>query len=113
MKVEEYESVKKWFEKGDYTPKTENKYKAYMDTFCYILNKTPDELANLTTEKALEAQIHLATIMKEKLHLREYSITNRVTTLHGFWRANGVALTDLIMKYHGTSWLRHARIEEK
>jgi hypothetical protein len=76
-----------------------------MKLFCQILNKTPDELAKLSSEQALEAQIKVATVMKERLHLREYSITNRVCALHSFWRSNGVVLTEDIMTYKGTPWL--------
>lgn len=106
MKTEEYDSVKKWFEKGayghPYSPKTQKAHKHYMDMFCYILNMTPDKLANLSPEKALEAQIKVAAVMKEELHLRAVSIAQRVNALHSFWRANGVVVTEDMMVYKGS-----------
>ena len=105
MKTEEYESVKKWFTEGTYTETTKKGYIERMDVFCYILKMTPDELAKLSPEQALKAQQDLAKIMKEKLHYREYSISQCMTSLHSFWRANGLLLTDSIMKYEGTPWL--------
>jgi hypothetical protein len=116
LKTEEYDSVKKWFEEGTYghpfSPETRKVYKKYMDTFCRILNMTPDELAKLSPEQALEAQIKVATVMKEQIRLRELSITNRVCALHSFWRANDVVITEDIMEYKGTPWLwRKRRVE--
>jgi hypothetical protein len=109
LKTEEYESVKKWFTEGDYEDTTAKKYVEYMDTFCYILNMTPDELANLSPEQALEAQIKLATILKEKLHFREVTVHMRITVLHSFWRYNGLELTEPIKTFAGTSWLKRKK----
>lgn len=58
MKIEEYDSVKTWFTKPNeerrYMSSTEHGYIEYMALFCYIENKTPDDLAHLDPEKALE-----------------------------------------------------------
>ena len=109
MKIEEYNSVKKWFTKGvhghPYSHKTVKPFVGFMNMFCHILNKTPDELAKLSSEQALEAQIKLATVMKEELGFREVTIYQRMGVLHSFWRANNVQVTDDIIRYKGTSWL--------
>jgi site-specific recombinase XerD len=113
LKIEDYESVKKWFARANgetrYKAKTGEIYVKYMKLFCSLSNRTPNQLADVTSEEALKIQIGLATMMKEKLELREYSITQRINALHSFWRYNGVKLTDDIMQYSGTPWLMRER----
>lgn len=110
--MREYKSVQKWFTYKPYETTTKHTYLEYMAMFCGLLHKTPDELANVSSEEALKLQIDLATVMKEELGLREYSITQRINALHIFWKANGVFLTKDIKKYSGTPWLMRERARE-
>ena len=98
------DAVKTWFTKRHYTEKTETVYRGYMDMFCKILNKTPDEFITFSEPKALEIQCQLANTMK-KWGLRKRSIAQRINVLHGFWRANHVQVTEKMMKYAGTEWV--------
>lgn len=103
--MREFKSVQKWFTRKDYKTATKHTYLEYMAMFCGLTHKTPDELADVNSEEALNLQINLATAMKEELGLREYSITQRINALHSFWKANGATLTEDIMRYLGTPWL--------
>jgi hypothetical protein len=107
--MREYKSVKNWFSVREYEKQTEITYIGYIATFCGLLGRNPDELVNVTSEEALKMQQRLATLMKEELGLREYSITQRINALHSFWRSNGVQVTDDIMHYRGTPWLKRKR----
>ncbi len=94
--LESYEAVKKWlvdpFGKRCYRRSTETMYLNYLATLCDLAGKTPDELAHLNGNDALKLQVELAIVMKEKLRLRETSITHRINAMHCFWRANGIFL---------------------
>ena len=95
MKIEEYDSVKKWFAYRPYTDKTKKLHVRYMKIFCSLTNKTPDELVSV---KTLEAGDDLRGIigsgMRHKLKLGTTSIELRLNALNQFFRANGVPVKD-------------------
>ena len=104
--MREYESIQKWFADDRYTKHTENTYLGYITMFCCIVHKNPDELADVTSEEALNLQKKLVNVMREEFDLRIISIIQRIAPLHMFWRINGVEVTDDMMKYKGTPRLR-------
>jgi hypothetical protein len=73
--------------------------------WCSLTDKTPNELARVDAEAALKLQVQIAVGMK-KLRLKDHSAIMRITSLHVFWRSNGLMLTAPIMKYDGLPWLQ-------
>ena len=104
--MKDYESVQKWFSSRSCAERTKSVYLEYVALMCGLLHKTPNQLANVNTKEALGLQVELAGAMKQELKLSNRSITQRLNALHSFWRANGVHLTEGIMKYKGAPHLR-------
>ena len=101
--MREFKSVQKWFAVKNYKVSTQAGYSEYMAIFCGILGKTPDELANVTSEEALKIQQKLIDVMLNEFGLRTTTVTFRITALHVFWRVNGVEVTPAMMGYEGSS----------
>jgi hypothetical protein len=98
VKIEEYESVKKWFawkQPKPYTDKTNKLHVGYMKIFCVLTNKTPDELVSVKTlEAGNDLRGIIASGMRHKRKLGTTSIEVRVNAFNEFFRANGVSVGD-------------------
>lgn len=86
--VEKHPSVKKWFlaRKKPYAVSTQLEYIEYMQLWCKLSGKTPDELANC---KDIDEQRGIIADGMRKLGLAVRSVTDRTNALNGFWKANG------------------------
>lgn len=115
--VSRFGSIQKWFRRGKkpYTFETMKVYVNYMQMFCNILHKTPDQIisdirdADRPIDEIENTEKKLAFYMITKIKLR--SIQQRLNAFHSFLRANGIRLTPEIMKQVRSKIVTHRGLE--
>jgi len=100
MKIEEYmqkhPSVQTWFlnkakSKKPYEPSTKKEYVEWMELWCSLTGKTPDELASC---KEIDEMRGIIAEGMRKHPLSINSVTHRLNALNRFWHFNGRHIKD-------------------